>query len=454
MKKLTLLAALTVLLLTVACSNRSDVKNTIVTGSITVADSIDSSGDYSGIGVTIVKRDSSNAPIDTLFHSLTDQSGNFEGTANFPDRNYYPMIISRNNNDLATLRVILAENDTLRINAQLPDIQQTLSIDSKEHEAMQTLNRVDRSFQRVGAFIMGGAVPDSQILDETKKWSELYWQVYEAHENTMASYLAAEKTIELLGNWDSEAMLNRIDETLPADYMFSVALRYGKPYIAQSKGFDAASGYLDSLIQISENEDVTEFIERDKIQMYFDSSRIGEAKDLLDIYEQDYSDSPSSKKWIRRIRYDLNYLAPGVDAPDFSFVTMEGDTVNNQSLNGSTYIIEISPLANFEYQNDYDRTMVIGEIYKNYGLKIFTIPLDQSEVTVNAFFEERRKAWPVAKLGSFDVQQIIQKFNVVQVPTRILVDKNGVVIRKYERNEFSEVIQGLNRAFSESNSPS
>ena len=46
-----------------------------------------------------------------------------------------------------------------------------------------------------------------------------------------------------------------------------------------------------------------------------------------------------------------------VDAPDFSFVTMEGDTVNNQSLNGSTYIIEISPLANFEYQNDYDRTM-------------------------------------------------------------------------------------------------
>jgi len=188
--------------------------------------------------------------------------------------------------------------------------------------------------------------------------------------------------------------------------------------------------------------------------MYFDSSRIGEAKDLLDEYEQDYSDSPSSKKWIRRIRYDLNYLAPGVDAPDFSFVTMEGDTVNNQNLTGSTYIIEISPLANFEYQNDYDRTMVIGEIYKNYGLKIFTIPLDQSEVTVNAFFDERRKAWPVAKLGSFDVQDVIQKFNVVQVPTRILIDENGVVIRKYERNEFSEVIQGLNRAFSDSNSPS
>jgi peroxiredoxin len=426
----------------------------VVTGTITVADSIDSSGDFSGIGVTIVKRDSSNAPIDTLFRALTDQTGSFEGEVTFPGKNYYPLIISRNSNDLASFNVILADNDTLRINAQLPGIRETLQLDSKEHVAMQTLNRVDRSFQRVGAFIMSGAVPDSQILDETKKWSELYWQVYEAHENTMASNLAAEQSAELLGNWDPEAMLARIDEALPADYMFSVALKLGKPYIAQSKGFDAASGYLDSLIKISENEDVTEFIVRDKIQMYFDSSRIKEAKDLLDNYEQDYSDSPSSKKWIRRIRYDLNYLAPGVTAPDFSFVTMEGDTVNNERLKGSTYIVEISPLANFEYQNDYDRTMVISEIYKNYGLKVFTIPLDQSEVTVNAFFEERRKAWPVAKIGSFDVQDVIQKFNVVQVPTRILIDEDGVVIRKYERNEFSEVIQGLNRAFNNSNSPS
>jgi len=454
MKKITLLAALSVLLLTGACSNKPENNKAVVQGTITVADSVDSSGDFSGIGVTIVKRDSTNAPIDTLFRARTDESGLFEGEATFPGKNYYPLIISRNDNDLASFNVILADNDTLNMSAQLPDVRQTLSLDSREHEAMKTLNRVDRSFQRVGAFILGGAVPDSQIVDETKKWAELYWQVFEAHENTMASYLAAEQSAELLGNWAPDSMLARIDKALPADYMFSVALKLGKPYIANSKGFEAASGYLDSLIQISENEEVTEFIVRDKIQMYFDSSRIGEAKDLLDEYEQDYSDSPSSKKWIRRIRYDLNYLAPGVDAPDFSFVTMEGDTVNNQNLTGSTYIIEISPLANFEYQNDYDRTMVIGEIYKNYGLKIFTIPLDQSEVTVNAFFDERRKAWPVAKLGSFDVQDVIQKFNVVQVPTRILIDENGVVIRKYERNEFSEVIQGLNRAFSDSNSPS
>ncbi|MCH2451282.1 MAG: hypothetical protein MK198_14210 [Gracilimonas sp.] len=454
MKNSTLLVALAVLMLAAACSNEPRSLQTVVQGTITVADSIDSSNDYAGISVTIIDQDSINAPVDTLLHMQTDANGFFKGEVLFPEKGYYNMILNRNNNDLGVIRVILADNDTLSVNAELPDVGETLTLESREHKAMETLLRVDRNFQRVGAFVRGGAIPDSMLLDELKKWTDLYWQVHEAHENTLASLVAAEKSAELLNNWDQEEMLNRIDEVLPEDYMFSVAINFGKPYIAESKGFDAASNYLDSLSQISTSDEIREFIQRDKIQLYYDSSRVREAKALLDTYEQNYSEKSSSKKWARRIRYDLNYLAPGVTAPEFSFVTMDEDTINNEALKGTTYILEISPLANYEYQNDYDRTLIINEIYKNYGLKIFTLPLDQSEITINAFFEERRKAWPIAKLGTFDVQQIIQKFNVVQVPTRILIDKDGVVIRKYERAEFNDVIQGLNSAFREVNSPS
>lgn len=454
MKNYTLLAALAALMLVTACSNEPKSPQTVVQGTISVADSIDNSRDFTGIEITIVDQDSANAPVDTLFTTQTDINGFFTGKVIFPEKGYYRMILNRNNNDLGSARVILADNDTLTVNAELPEIGETLTLESREHEAMQTLQRVDRNFQRVGAFVRGGAIPDSMILDELKKWTDLYWQVYETHENTLASLVAAEKSAELLSSWDQEQMLDRIDEALPADYMVTVAINLGKPYIAEAKGFEAASNYLDSLAQISTSDNVREFVHRDKIQMYFDSSRVREAKSLLDSYEQNYSEKSSSKKWARRIRYDLNYLAPGVNAPEFSFVTMEGDTINNEVLKGSTYILEISPLANYEYQNDYDRTLIINEIYKNYGLKIFTVPLDQSEITINAFFDERRKAWPIARLGTFDVQQIIQKFNVVQVPTRILIDKNGVVVRKYERGEFGDVIQGLNSAFRDVNSPS
>lgn len=442
-----------ILLMATACSNEPKPLQTVVQGTITVADSLDESGDFSGIGISIVTRDSANTLSDTLYHEVTDRSGNFEGVVQFPEKQYYMMFISRNDQVLSNMGVILADGDTLTITAQLPNINQTVSLQSREHEAMKTFVRVDQSFQRVSAYAMRGAIPDSQMLDEAKKWTDLYWEVYEKHPETIASYLAAEKSANLLNNWNPEEMLNRIDETLPEEYMVSVALNLAKPYIAEVQGFNAASNYLDSLAQIAREETTKEIVVRNKIKMYFDSSRVKQAKTLLTDYEQEYADNPASKKWARRIRYDLNYLAPGVQAPDFSFITMTGDTVSNSKLEGSTYILEISPLANAEYQNDFDRTVIIHEIYKNYGLKIYTIPLDQSELTIEGFFEERRKIWPVAKLGSFDVQNIIQKFNVVQVPTRFLIDQNGVLIRKYERGEFEDVIQGLNKAF-RNNSPS
>ncbi len=454
MRPYSLIAALAVLLLISACSNEPKPLNTVVKGTITVTDSLDDSGDYSGIGISIINRDSTNTLTDTLYSAQTDTKGNFEGRVQFPDKRYYNLFINRNGADLGSMGVILADNDTLTVNAELPDVNKTMSLQSREQDAMKTYIRVDRSFQRVSAYVRSGAIPDSQILDEVKKWSDLYWQVFQKYDDTIASYLAAEKSAALLNNFYPEKMLSRIDSALPEDYMISVALQLGKPYIAEAKGFEAASGYLDSLAKISTTEKAREIVVRDKIKMYFDSSRVKEAKKLLTNYEEHYNEKPSSKKWAHRIRYDLNYLAPGVTAPDFSFITMDGDTVGNSTLKGSTYILEISPLANREYQDDYDRTLIIHQIYKNYGLKIFTLPLDRSEVTVHAFFQERRKDWPIARIGSFDVQDLIQKFNVVQVPTRFLIDRNGVLIRKYERGEFEDVIEGLNKAFKNTKSPS
>lgn len=443
-----------VIVLISACSDEPKMPKTFVEGIITVSDSLDDSGDYSGIGITILNPDSTGNLSDTLFNTTTNKEGKFSGYVTFPERRYYPVMISRNNRDLQQIPVILADNDSLSITMELPDIRSTLELQSNEHEAMKTLNRVERGFQRVSLYARGGALTDSALFEEIKRWSDLYWEVYEKHENTLAAYMAAEKSADLLNSWNKEEMLRRIDEALPAEYMIGVALNFGKPYIAESRGFEAAASYLDSLNQLTDNKRVKEVIERNKIQLYFDSSRVKEAKNLLNAYENTYTESSASKKWARRIRYDLNFLAPGMNVPDFNFVTQAGDTVTNRVLEDDVYILEFSPLANAEYQNDYDRTLIIHEIYKNYGLKIFTIPLDQSEVTVNAFFEERRKGWPVAKIGSFDVQDIIQKFNVVQIPTRILIDQNGVIIRKYERAEFEDVIQGLNQAFRNSNSPS
>lgn len=445
------LSVLAVSIVAVSCSYSPELNKTVVKGTITITDSLDASDDYSGIGVTLINRDSAENEADTLLDLTSDRSGYFEGLVQFPQKKTYELGFSRDGAKLGTVGAILAENDTLNIAGELPDLENTLTLQSREHDALKTLNRVENSFQRVSSFIRGGAIPDSMLVLEFDKWSNLYWEVFEKNKNTLASYLAAEQSAWLLSGWDDERMLKRIDQALPAEPIISVAMKLGTPYIAKSKGFEAASNYLDSLSQITTNESLQEAILRDKIKMYFDSSRVKEAKSLLNNYENEYAEKANSQEWAKRIRYDLNYLAPGVSAPEFTFVTADGDSINKEMLNGQVYILEISPLANKEYQADLDRTVVIHEIYKNYGLKIFTIPLDQSEITVNAFFEERRKVWPIAKLGSFNVQEIIEKFNITQVPTRLLIDKDGALIRKYVRDEFQDVIHGLNKAFRTSN---
>ncbi|MDZ7680587.1 MAG: thioredoxin-like domain-containing protein [Fodinibius sp.] len=87
--------------------------------------------------------------------------------------------------------------------------------------------------------------------------------------------------------------------------------------------------------------------------------------------------------------------------------------------------------------------MVIHSIYKNYGLQVVTIPLDESQVTVEGFFEERVKPWPVADAQAFDRDKLLEKFNVRLIPTRFLIDREGKIIRKYVGNEYDDVIQGI-----------
>ncbi|MDZ7680589.1 MAG: hypothetical protein U5J63_02480 [Fodinibius sp.] len=96
--------------------------------------------------MTIFKRDSANADADMLFHSLTDTTGKFAGTAAFDEKRRYPMIISRNQQNLAQVGIILADGDSVQISGQLPDLGATISISSREHDAMEQYQRVFKTF--------------------------------------------------------------------------------------------------------------------------------------------------------------------------------------------------------------------------------------------------------------------------------------------------------------------
>ncbi|MDX1585726.1 MAG: hypothetical protein R3222_03245, partial [Balneolaceae bacterium] len=92
MKIFRIAAFLLLVIAFIGCSGGDDFKTALIEGSFSVSDSIDSSRDFSGIGLTVISRDSANADADTLFHQMTDSTGTLQGQARFRDRRQYSAI--------------------------------------------------------------------------------------------------------------------------------------------------------------------------------------------------------------------------------------------------------------------------------------------------------------------------------------------------------------------------
>jgi len=431
------------------CSSEPESKTAHISGSFTVSDTIDSSGDFSGIGFTIIKKDSANADADTLYHAVTDSNGSFSGMATFQEKRRYPLIISRNNRNLARGGVILAEDDSVFITGQLPNIRETLNIASREHDAMETYQRLGKNFRRVMQVARAGQLKGDTLRDELQKWTNLYWDVYEEEEGTFASNFAAREAIKILESFDKPQMMNRIRIVDDHDDLSDLGATFGKRYMAENKGLDSALVYLDSLAQITESANSSKNIARERIKLLYDSARVDKAQQELTAFKEEYPED-STSNWVESMSYDINYLSPGDAIPEFQF-SQNGKVISRDSLSGTPYILEVTRLSNQLYQEQFDRTVVIHSIYKNYGLEVVTLPLDESQVTVDAFFEERVKPWPVADAQAFDREELLEKFNIRLIPTRFLVDENGQIIRKYVGNEFEDVIQGIQKIINKDN---
>lgn len=454
MKIYRLTAVLLLITALTGCSGNDEFKTALIEGSFSVSDSIDSSRDFSGIGLTVIQRDSSNADADTLFHQLTDSTGKFRGQARFRNNRQYSAIISRNERNLARFGLILADRDTIQISGELPDLENTMEVQSREHNAMEVFQRINRGFQRVAAFAQAGRLTGDSLNTELNKWSDLYWEVYQKHEGTLASQMAASESVRLLQGWNNEAMMDKIRSIQDKDELVSLGATYGKNYLAADKGLDYTLQYLDTLQNNADSEDSGMRITMERIKLLYDSARVEQAKQLLQEFEQNHRDNRNAQSWAEAISYDLNYLSPGDTIPSFSF-EVNGNTFSRDSLMGTPYILEITTLANRLYQDQYDRTVAIHSLYKNFGLQVITIPLDNSQVTVDAFFEARGiKPWPVAPAQEFERNELLELFNVRVIPTRFLIDREGRIIRKYVGREYTDVIQGIQTIIKQDNTAS
>lgn len=406
-----------------------ELYSTPVEGRLTVDEELDDTGNYGNIHVRILNY--FEPETDTLYHAVTDRDGYFSGEARFAERDEYMLEITRGGNEIAETELILAEGDTIRIEAELPEFDTETVISSREFEAMQEYRRLMNQFTRVSAYINAGLVSDEEALDNLHTWNDLFWGVSENHPGTLAANRAIVQAVGILQGWDNDKMFEQLASDPEMEPLVEAGLFHGVPERIEEGGLDAGLSFMDTLWERSRHEGNRQLIGIHRVEMLYDSARVDQAKEFLTDFKEEFGDDEFVQEWVTSIEYDLEHLAPGMEAPSFSVPLLGGEQVDSATLQGNPYIIEF---VNFE-DPDYQFTFpLISEIYQEYNaddLQIITIPTHESDYVIDSFTSENEIAWHVARAGAFTDEELIDIFNVDQIPVRLLVDAEGRIVRKY-----------------------
>ena len=192
------------------CDRPKSINTSLFSVVIDVMDSLDQNRNRQGFEFLLYSQKTQNSPVDTLFIGETDSMGRIMSTISFNEAGAYPLQISRDGSPILNMRILLAPDDSVLFTGEFPEIGQTLKVDSREQRAVDVFDRIDAGFTRARRFIAIGALADTAIADELRKWANLYKQVYNDYPGTFASSFALEAAVLILSDIDQQKMMSLI----------------------------------------------------------------------------------------------------------------------------------------------------------------------------------------------------------------------------------------------------
>lgn len=425
--------------------NAQQLYTASISGEITVDPALDDTGDYSGITINIFRL-GGEVLSDTVFTATTNREGAFSGTARFSEKAEYTASVSRHGSVLSIFSVILADNDNIVITAQLPGFDESLEIKSNEQTAMDTYYRVDRNYVRMVEIINSGVIEVTQdtipvILDT---WSDLFWSIRDQHPGTLAADIGTLRSVEILGGYHDEKLIARVREALSDGSSYIAAkAQVGANAIFRLQDVDSALAFLDSVRagNIPLEDDIV--LEMESIEIMINHGRENRAKNQLMDFRQRYQHIERLAEWVDVMIYDIENLFPGLPIPEFTLRLQSGGSVNSADLTGKVFLVEVVNFTNEIYKTEQTLLNLLFEEYGPDKFEIITIPIHDSRVTVNAFVEDRSVPWKVVAAGQYSSRSVFDTFNLTILPTRILVDSDGKIVRKYSGTNISFIYNDI-----------
>lgn len=418
-------------LLGVACQQSRSQVQSYLEGTITVASRIDTSSDYSDFRVLVLRPE--GRTVDTLGHARTDREGQFSMTVDAPKRDVYTLTIwgRQGQERLAASNYVVAQGDSGTLNLELPVDRRPIQVKSRENVALMGYQNAMAQHRRMlTKRLQAQSYQTNALVQSIRLTSSVLWSLQDSYSGTYASELAAVESLSLLDGWNDSLVVARVRKIEPSNPRYVEAVRIARDAEARLRGQRAALSLLDSLEAKVVNDPKRAGVQAVRIQAFLDSAQTEAALSAAQRLRSDYPDTPWAE-WARRAEYEAENLMPGMVAPNLSVRTLAGDSLTLRELRGRPVVLEYFRPGSDTYNQQLSARNSLYENTRSDSVAFVSISTEPDTLVNRAFLSNNslpgRKV--IAPNGPDD--PIVTRYNVVEVPTRYLLNENGRIVREY-----------------------
>lgn len=414
-------------------------------GQITVRSDLSATGSYDEFRVLVLEAEGRS--IDTLACADTDENGHFATTVTAPERGIYTLSVwGRPGNDqLVSTEYVVADGDSTTFNLTLPLDRQRLRLNSQENAALDAYRNILALHRNALVNELRTDLTDSEpTRRRIRQTSSMLWRLRETFPGTYASQLAAAGSLSLLASRADSLLLERVHSIEPSNPRYVEAVQIGRRAAARLQGQSATLDFLDTFEARATSDAQRAGVQAARVQLFIDSLQSEAALSAAATLRRDYPHTRWAE-WANRVSYELKNLRPGLPAPTLRARTVAGDSLSLQSLRGHPVLLEYYAPGDDLYGRQLATRNALYEATRPDSVTFVSVSVQPDTVVYRAFLSDRSLPGysVIASGGRRD--PIVRAYNVVGVPTRFLIDRDGRIVGRYSRGEFLALQEDLVR---------
>lgn len=426
-----------------ACRQPDSSVQSHLEGRVVVNSDAGSADDYGDFRVLVLRPD--GRQVDTLGYASTDQDGHFRMTITAPRRGIYSLSLwdRTGRKPLASADYVVAPGDSATLRVELPLGQRSLQPESPENSVLRRYrNAMGMHRRMLTRRLQTDGYDLNTLAQNVRLTSSILWSLRDRFPHTYVGEFAAVESLSFLEGWNDSLVVARTRQIDPSSPQYADAVRIARRAVARRHGHRAALNLLDTLEAQAPSPLAQAEIKAARIQAFLDSTQVEAALSAAQRLRAEHSQSQWAE-WAGRIQHEANRLQPGMTAPNLTLHTLDGDTLSLRSLRGYPVVLEYYRPGTDLYKLKHPLRNALHEATRSDSVAFVSVSLEPDSLANRVFLQNQPLPGHnvIAPRGTED--PLATQYNVVHLPTWILIDRAGKIVDQYQASAFPALRQHL-----------